>query len=405
MQKVRLSSQQAPVYKLGDSQIALSPKFRLAVIQSSLLNPSLELESSLIDEGLLPGLPDDVALNCLLRLPVESHAACRAVCKQWHLLFGNKECFFTRRKEMGFKEPWLFVFAFHKCTGKIQWQVLDLTHFSWHTIPAMPCKDKVCPHGFRCISVPHEGTLFVCGGMVSDVDCPLDLVLKFEMQKNRWSVMNQMITARSFFASGVIDGLIYVAGGNSTDLYELDSAEVLDPVKGSWQPIASMGTNMASYDAAVLDGKLLVTEGWLWPFFVSPRGQVYDPRTDNWESMPVGLREGWLGSSVVVYGHLFVVSEFERMKLKVYDTNSDAWDTIEGPPLPEQICKPFAVNACDNKIYVVGRNLHVAVGHISRLNEKDTCEGKWSFSVEWYVIDAPESFSDLTPSSSQVLFA
>ncbi|GLU22661.1 hypothetical protein SLE2022_387210 [Rubroshorea leprosula] len=405
MQRVRLSSQQAPVYKLGDSQISLSPKFRLAVIQSSLLNPSLELESSLIDERLLPGLPDDVALNCLLRLPVESHAACRAVCKRWHLLFGNKECFFTRRKEMGFKEPWLFVFAFHKCTGKIQWQVLDLTHFCWHTIPAMPCKDKVCPHGFRCISVPHEGTLFVCGGMVSDVDCPLDLVLKFEMQKNRWSVMNQMITARSFFASGVIDGLIYVAGGNSTDLYELDSAEVLDPVKGSWQPIASMGTNMASYDAAVLDGKLLVTEGWLWPFFVSPRGQVYDPRTDNWESMPVGLREGWLGSSVVVYGHLFVVPEFERMKLKVYDTNSDAWDTIEGPPLPEQICKPFAVNACDNKIYVVGRNLHVAAGHISRLNQKDTCEEKWSFSVEWYVIDAPESFSDLTPSSSQILFA
>lgn len=402
MQRVRLSSQQAPVHKLGDSQVALSPKFRLAMIQSSLLNPSSEFESSLSYEPLIPGLPDDVALNCLLRLPVESHAACRVVCKRWHLLLGNKERFFARRKEMGIKDPWLFVFAFRKCTGKIQWEVLDLTNFSWHTIPAMPCRDKVCPHGFRCVSIPHESTLFVCGGMVSDVDCPLDNVLKYEMQKNRWTVVNQMITARSFFASGVIDGLIYVAGGNSSNLYELDSAEVLDPVKGNWQAISSMGTNMASYDAAVLDGKLLVTEGWLWPFFVSPRGQVYDPRTDNWESMAVGLREGWTGSSVVVYGQLFVVSELERMKLKVYDALNDDWDTIDGPPLPEQICKPFAVNSCDNKIYVVGRNLHVAVGHISRLNQK---EAKWSFSVRWNVIDAPESFSDLTPSSSQVLFA
>ncbi|KAE8655332.1 F-box/kelch-repeat protein [Hibiscus syriacus] len=404
MQRVRLSSQQAPVHKLGDSQMTLSPKFRLSVVPSSLLNPSSEYESCLRGEPVIPGLPDDVALNCLLRLPVESLAACKAVCKQWHLLLGNKERFFTRRKELGFKDPWLFVLAFHKCTGKIQWQVLDLTHFTWHTIPVMPCKDEVCPHGFRCVSIPHEGVLFVCGGMVSDVDCPLDLVLKYEIQKNRWTVMNNMNTARSFFASEVINSMIYVAGGNSGDLFELDSAEVLDLAKGSWDPIASMGTNMASYDSAVLDGKLLVTEGWLWPFFVSPRGQVYDPRTNSWESMAVGLREGWTGSSVVVHGHLFVVSELERMKLKVYDPDSDSWEAIEGPPLPEQICKPFAVSTCDNRIYVLGRNLHVGVGYISSQNQTGSSE-KRSFGVRWHVIDAPKRLSDLTPSSSKVLFA
>ncbi|GAB2296894.1 hypothetical protein Dimus_030995 [Dionaea muscipula] len=393
MQRVRISSQQAPVHRLGDTQVALSPQFRLATIRAS--------SESLNWQPLIPGLPDDVALNCLLRLPVQSHVTCKTVCRGWRQVLGSKERFFSGRKELGLCDPWLFVFAFHKCTGQIQWQVLDLTHFSWHTIPAMPCKDKVCPHGFRCVAMPNEGTLFVCGGMVSDVDCPLDLVLKYEMRKNRWTVMNQMNTARSFFASGVIDGLIYVAGGNSADLFELDSAEVFDPVGGYWYPIASMGTNMASYDAAVLDGKLLVTEGWLWPFFVSPRGQVYDPRTDYWENMAIGLREGWTGSSVVVYGHLFVVSEHERMKLKVYDVDSDSWETVEGPPLPEQICKPFSVNSCDCRIIVVGRNLHVAVGNVLRKQH----EKKWSFSVGWHVVDAPDALTELTPSSSQVLFA
>lgn len=396
MQRVRVSSQQSPVHRLGDTQVALSPQFRIAAIRSA-----SELEMSLNWQPLIPGLPDDVALNCLLRIPVEAHSACRTVCRGWHQVFSSKEQFFSKRKELSLCDPWLFVFAFHKCTGKIQWQVLDLTHFAWHTIPAMPCKDKVCPHGFRCIAVPNEGTLFVCGGMVSDVDCPLDLVFKYEMRKNRWTVMNQMNTARSFFASGVIDGLIYVAGGNSANLFELDSAEVLDPGKGYWLPIASMGTNMASYDAAVLDGKLLVTEGWLWPFFVSPRGQVYDPRTNNWETMAVGLREGWTGSSVVIYGNLFVVSEHERMKVKVYDVNSDSWETVEGPPLPEQICKPFSVNSCDFSIYVVGRDLHVAVGDIMRKKHRK----KWVFSVRWHVVDAPNVFAELTPSSSQVLFA
>lgn len=405
MQRVRVSAHQTPVQKLGDSQMTLSPKFRLAVMQSLLLDSSLELDLSLRGEPLIPGLPDDVAFSCLLRVPVKSHVRCRAVCKRWHLLFGNKERFFTRRKEFGLRDPWLFVFVFNRCTGKIQWQVLDLTHFSWHTIPSMPHKDRACPHGFRCVSIPNESTLFVCGGTMPDVDCPLDVVLKYEVQKNRWTVMNRMINARSSFASGVIDGLIYVAGGNSADLFELQSAEVLDPVKGKWHPIASMRMHMASYDAAVLNGKLLVTEGWLWPFIVSPRGQIYDPITNNWEYMSDGLREGWTGSSVVIYEHLFVVSEHERMKLKVYYPYTDSWDTVQGPPLPEQICKPFSVNECNRRIYVVGRNLHVAVGHVLQLNQKDSCEKKRSFCVRWHLVDAPEAFSDLTPSSSQVLFA
>ncbi|KAL2933003.1 hypothetical protein RDABS01_016122 [Bienertia sinuspersici] len=156
MQRVRVSSKYSPIFKLGDSHLSLSSKYTI-------------------------------------------------------------EGFFTQRKELGLYDPWLFVLTFHKCTGKIQWLVLDLTHFTWHTIPEMPCRDKVCPQGFRCVSVPNEGILFVCGGMLSDVDCPLDAVLKCETHKNRWT--------------------------------------------GCWHPIASMGTNMASYDAAVLDGKLLVTEG------------------------------------------------------------------------------------------------------------------------------------------------
>ncbi|GFQ05653.1 F-box/kelch-repeat protein at1g30090, partial [Phtheirospermum japonicum] len=343
--------------------MTLSPKFKLAPTRSPLLD----------GEPLIPGLPDDVALQCLLRVPVINHSTFKSVCKRWYSLFGSKEQFFTLRRELGFHEPWLFVFAYHKCTGKIEWKVLDLTHYTWHSIPAMPCKDKVCPQGFRCVSIPREGALYVFGGVVSDVDCPLNLVLKYEARKNKWTVMKKMITARSFFASGVIDGMIYVAGGNSTDLFELNSAEVLDPGNGLWRPVKSMGTNMASYDAAVLGGKLLVTEGWFWPFYVVPRGQVYDPEADNWEDMAAGLREGWTGSSVVIDGHLFVVTEHERTKVKVYDAGKDSWDVVEGPPLPEQICKPFRVSCWGREIYVVGRNLHVAVGRIAPL--RADCEG------------------------------
>ncbi|KAL5731750.1 hypothetical protein ACHQM5_004450 [Ranunculus cassubicifolius] len=405
MQHVRVSSHQGPVHKLGESQMTLSPKFRLASIQSS-SPPQSNTHSESLSRGvepLLPGLPDDIALDCLLRLPVETHSSCRVVCKRWHYLLSTKGQFFALRKELGYQDPWLFISTYQKCTGRIQWQVLDLTNFSWHIIPPMPCKERICSQGFRCVSIPHRGTLFVCGGTISDIDSPVNLVLKYEIHKNRWSVMEKMKTARSFFASGVIDGFVYVAGGNSSDLYELESGEVLDPVKGNWKAISSMNANMASYDSAVLDGKLLVTEGWLWPFLFSPRGQIYDPRSNTWENMSATLREGWTGLSVVVKGQLFVVSEHENMKLKVYDVKTDSWDVVAGSPVPQLVGKPFSVSSNDCRVFVVGCNLHVAIGYVKKMNITSVGK-KWYFLVEWKTVNAPRAFSGWSPSNSQVLY-
>lgn len=404
MQRVRVSSHQSPVHKLGDTQMRLSPKFRLQMTppHPCLFDSMLTLELG----PLIPGLPDDIALTCLLRLPLDFHSTCRAVCRRWRHLLARKEHFFTQRRALGFSSPFLFTFAYHRCNGRIQWQVLDLTHFCWHIIPTMPCRDRVCPHGFGCVAIPQEASLLVCGGIVSDMDCPLHLVLKFEVCRNRWTVMTRMHTPRSFFAGGVIDGMIYVAGGFSTDQYELDSAEVFDPAKGTWHPVAKMLTNMSSHDSAVLDGKLYVTEGWVWPFLSSPRGQVYDPKTDTWESMAAGMREGWTGLSVILDGHLFVISEHEGMRVKVYDIESDSWGTVEGCSVPERIRKPFSVSSNGWTIYVVGRGLHVAIGFVQRerfVVSAGNCM-KSSFSIRWHEIDVPLTFCDLTPSSTQVLF-
>ncbi|KAG9450405.1 hypothetical protein H6P81_010370 [Aristolochia fimbriata] len=110
--------------------------------------------------------------------------------------------------------------------------------------------------------------------------------------------------------------------------------------------------------------------------------------------MADGLCEGWTGSSVVLYDHLFVIPKHEEMKLKVYYSEADTWDTVEGNPMPEQILKPFSVNACDSNIFVVGKNLHVAVGKVEKQPSASESErkGLHTFSVKWQVVPAPKSF-------------
>lgn len=86
--------------------------------------------------------------------------------------------------------------------------------------------------------------------------------------------------------------------------------------------------------------------------------------------MACGLKEGWTGLSIVLFDRLFVVTEQEITKLKVYDEDTDTWESVVGPMLPEQICKPFSVSCSDRQIFVVGCNLHVAIGEISCVSEQ-----------------------------------
>ncbi|KAJ0980483.1 hypothetical protein J5N97_008738 [Dioscorea zingiberensis] len=108
--------------------MSLSPKFRLGITPAPSLSglfssPLLsDMEPSLGLEPLIPGLPDDLALHCLLRLPVNTHQRCRAVCRRWHHLLWTKDRFFTERKLLGLCSAWMFVFAFNRCTKRTQWQ-------------------------------------------------------------------------------------------------------------------------------------------------------------------------------------------------------------------------------------------------------------------------------------------
>ena len=400
MQRVRISFH-SPFQKLGDSQVSLSPRFKLATAAERSSSSEVEFAQ------LIPGLPNDVAVNCLLRLPVGALPKCGTVCRSWNQLLGKRVKFFSNRNRLGISSRWLYVLAFDRCTRKIQWQVLNLNLLSWHTIPAMPSGNRLSPTGLQCIALPDRGALLACGGTVSGMDCPVDTVMRFDLQSDRWTTIKRMLNARSFFAGGLINGAVYAAGGSNTNLAELNSAEALNLRTGEWRPVASMNASMVAYDSAVLDGKLLITEGWGWPFDFSPRGMSYDPIANTWKSLAPGLREGWTGASVVLDGRLFVICEYENLKMKFYDAESDSWDIVGGPPVPRKIVLPICVDARENQIYIVGRDLHTVIGILNREDQQVIGERKGrtktTFSVRWRIHNAPDSMRGLTPSAALVL--
>ena len=59
----------------------------------------------------------------------------------------------------------------------------------------------------------------------------------------------------------MIDGKLYVVGGEDGNSTTLRSVECFDPSTGAWSVVAAMGTARCLHGVAVVDGKLYVVGG------------------------------------------------------------------------------------------------------------------------------------------------
>ncbi|KAL0904676.1 hypothetical protein M5K25_026807 [Dendrobium thyrsiflorum] len=348
---------------------------------------------------LIPGLPEELAVHCLLRLPFPYHSLARSVSSPWNRALSSS-AFLSSKSLLAH----LFVFAFDPSNLGSQWQSLDPRSLRWFHLPPMPSppdsgSTPACPPAFAFAAIPRSGELFVLGGLRSDTHAPLRSVMIYRAGTNSWSVAEPMIKPRAFFSAGAIDGrgILAVGGDGGTD-----SVERWEP-GGRWRPAAGMGLEgIGRYDSAVMGSRMYVTEGWRWPFSFTPRAAVYDGKRDEWEEMREGMREGWTGSSAVAMGRLFVVSEFGDARVKVYDEEKDDWDAVDGGGVPSEIRRPFTVGGSEEgTIYVVGKGLDVAVGEIVALRKE---EGN-GWKVEWKVVKGPPAFRMLSPCCSLILYA
>ncbi|KAL9669309.1 hypothetical protein QQ045_006853 [Rhodiola kirilowii] len=205
-----------------------------------------------VNEALIPGLPDDLALICLAKISHGFLGVLECVCKRWRDVIRSKEYAFYKSR-MGRCGDWLFVFM-HENDRSRHWKAYDPEADSWHPIPPMPRGNKLT--GFSCVSVCNR--LLVIGGFCLNYHhngeiSSTNQVLSFDPYRQEWSEVASMSTGRANFACSVICGKVFVGGGYSSAGYykyntpsslrsynPLSSAEVYDPVKDRWDELPTM---------------------------------------------------------------------------------------------------------------------------------------------------------------------
>nr|GME03134.1 F-box/kelch-repeat protein At1g55270 [Ipomoea batatas] len=326
---------------------------------------------------LLPGLPDDLAVACLIRVPRTEHCKLRLVCKRWNrLLAGN--FYYSLRKNLGLAEEWIYIMKRDR-DGKISCDAFDPVYQQWQPLPPVPKEySEALAFGSAVLSGCH---LYLFGGK-DPVKGSMRRVVFYSARTNKWHRAPDMLRRRHRFGFCVINNCLYVAGGESEGVHgPISSAEVYDPHKNRWSFVSEMSTAMVPFTGVVYQGK------WFLKGMGSHRqvlSEVYQPETDVWNPVFNGMVTGWRSPGATLNGHLYALDCRDGCKLRVYDKETDSWSKHIDSKMHLGNSKGLEAAALfplQGKLCIIRNNMSISLVDVSRCGNGDdedaTTEHLW----------------------------
>ncbi|EES09544.1 F-box/kelch-repeat protein At2g44130 [Sorghum bicolor] len=224
---------------------------------------------------LIPGIPDDVAVDCLARVPHASHRAMRGVCRGWRSA-ASTPAFASARAQADANEDLVYLMQFGNPSAAADdaepkgddgpantpaygVAVYNVTTGEWRRDRGAP---PVVPVFAQCAAVGTR--LAVLGGWDPRTFEPVADVHVLDAATGRWRRGAPMRSARSFFACAEAGGKIYVAGGHDKHKNALKTAEAYDPRADAWDPLPDMSEERDECDgmATVAGDRFLAVSGY-----------------------------------------------------------------------------------------------------------------------------------------------
>ena len=189
-----------------------------------------------------------------------------------------------------------------------------------------------------------------------------------------WMRKADMPTARSDFSTCVVDGKIFVIGGNlqlEMDEYgdrSLSTVEMYDPETDTWEGKANMPTVRSDVSVSVVDGKIYAIGGSKQTKVQVPRGytydteelptvEMYDPTTDTWTqkadmSTPRKTKTCVVDGKIYAIGGWSTANEQPQLEIvEIYDPATDTWAKAQS--MNHARCSA-AISVVNGEIYAMG---------------------------------------------------
>ncbi|XP_050203439.1 F-box/kelch-repeat protein SKIP20 [Mercurialis annua] len=398
------------------------------------------------NQELIPGLPDEIGRECLVKVPFEFHGNMKSVCHSWKNLISHPS-FYQQRFKLGTSEHLVCLVqplpqseSADPVTGemvsatvsenedKTVEQQQQQQRQQIHTPPQFALSifninynlwRRTRPHGgipmfCQCLSVPSQGKILLIGGWDSATLEPVPDVHILDLTAGgKWRRGASMSVSRSFFACALVgSNLVYVAGGHDGQKNALKSAEVYDIEKDEWRTVADMNEERDECEGLSWDGE---SKFWVVSGYGSESqgqfrsdGECYDPVSGRWSKVdgvwpfnsvsPRGVSTAVSGGGNEKQWWWFLRDEQDRRQQGRRRGEDMSVEIVDSIQLPDCLIgnSPFVSSLGYGKVFVMGgKNVRTSVS----CNECE-CEGAFILdkdwkngSVKWNHVHTPVQFS------------
>lgn len=304
---------------------------------------------------LICGLPDDIALFCLARVPRKYHMLLRCVSKRWRDLVCSEEwCSYRRKHKLD--ETWIYALCRDKFE-QVCCYVLDpnSSRRCWKPIQELPPRSlKRKGIGFEVLGKK----LYLLGGCGWSEDATNE-VYCYDTSRNTWSDVAPLSTARCYFACEVLDEKIYAIGGLGSNSSNPNSWDTYDPCTDNWKSHSDPNIVPEIEDSIVMDGKIYIRCGTS-AVTSHVYAVVYEPSSGTWQHADADMVSGWRGPAVVVDGTLYVLDQSSGTRLIMWQKETREWLPV-GRLSTLRTRPPCQMVAIGTTIFVVGKGLSTVV--------------------------------------------
>ncbi|XP_076133772.1 kelch-like protein 30 isoform X1 [Alosa pseudoharengus] len=238
----------------------------------------------------------------------------------------------------------------------------DTKEGKWNQLPDFPNYNK---WGYSVVSLNND--VYVTGGSRGSQSNTWSTTetWKYITREGKWVTVAPMLRPRTNHTSAALNGEIYVIGGTTMDVVEV---EHYDPYSNSWASIMPALRYVTNFSATGCLGKLYII-GSCAVKYNALTLQCYNPVIDGWSIICSPFIPKYLSSplSVSVDGMIYLIADNTK-KVYLYDPEANMWQKVQ-----------FLHTLHENGgLVAVGGKLYVTGGHWKGM------EGDYGVEVEVY---------------------
>ncbi|XP_040380781.1 F-box/kelch-repeat protein At1g80440-like [Oryza brachyantha] len=356
------------------------------------------------DNELIPGLPEEVARECLIRVGFDQLPVVRRISRQWKSEV-ESPAYNRMRKTEGLARTALALVQArpelaeagpaHKQSSagggpgnSYRMVLLDTAEGVWNALPELPGQGGSLPLFCQVAAVDGgdgRKRLVVVGGWDPETWAPTDSVFVYDFLTGAWRRGAGMPgPRRSFFACAAVGEKVYVAGGHDEEKNALRSALAYEPDADAWAALPDMAEERDEPRGLCVGGKFLVVGGYPTPAqgqFVGS-AESFDPATSTWSPAQDGLVDDGACPRTCCAApgagdRMYMLRDGHLVARHGATSSSAAWRPVA--PVPEDARTAAVVSAIpDGRVVVIGSGCHGGDQTVYTLREEAGKPASWA---------------------------